>query len=147
MSYTALVGVMMWHGGVGMMKVVSWLKRGRGVATPDPTGDVGTETSEQTERMGKVEQVELVQKVDPSVEAALDVGAVGDEEQVLDTDAKSVQATPAAPRKISAKRKLGLRSLLLVFIGVVGIGLARIARESKYVSRVMALRYEAVYSV
>ena len=121
-----------------MMKVVSWLKRGR--ASSGRGKDPASASSSQLE-----EGVEQVQKVDTAIQAAVDPRALGDEERVVEGSTNEVKPA-TAPRKISAKRKLGLRSLLLVFVGIVGIGLARIARESRYVSRVMALRYEAVYS-
>ncbi|ORX35225.1 hypothetical protein BD324DRAFT_652367 [Kockovaella imperatae] len=87
-SYGGLVLIACWHAGVGMMKIVSWLRG------PRVTG--GTD--------------------------------------------------PAPRRKISGGRKLGLRGILGVVLGVVGIGLVRIARDTGKVSRIMETRYEAVYA-
>ena len=56
---------------------------------------------------------------------------------------------PDAPRGvIPIRRRIGLRGLLGLILGVVGIGLIRVARESRGgVSSIMIKRYEAVYAL
>ena len=129
LSYGALVGVMSWHAGVGMMKVMSWLRGRKGPVGPS----AGT-----TEVLGTSKRT----SGDSIVSAEERVGA----EPAASITPAAEQPIQPMGRKISKERKIGLRSILLVFVGIVGVGLARIARESRYVSRVMALRYEAVYA-
>lgn len=60
---------------------------------------------------------------------------------------ESADVAKETPRRIvSKKRKVGLRSVLIVFLGFIAVGLARVARDSKGTSRVMESRYRAVYS-
>lgn len=129
-TYLCLVGIASWHAGVGMMKIVSWIKRGRG------------------DRKGSLQQVQTAQEPaenDPSAKA-LGAGQ-------MTTDAKATATPKPKPRVngdgvvISKKRQFGLRGIMVVFLGVVGIGLARIARDSQHVGRVMAVRYQAVHDI
>lgn len=52
---------------------------------------------------------------------------------------------PARP-KISKRRKVLLPGIMVSFLALITIGLARVARETSGVSKVMANRYEAVYA-
>ena len=91
LSYGGLVLTACWHAGVGMMKVVSWLRG------PKPPSE-------------------------------------------------AVEPATVPRRRISGKRKIGLRGLLGALLAVIAIGLGRVASESKHVSRGMERRYEAVYA-
>lgn len=107
-----------------MMKIVSWIKRRRGVSntpsTPSPLSLGAAEVKE-----AGVEKAQLLHGSQP----------------VVNDDAKET------PRRIvSNKRKIGLRSVLVVFLGFIAVGLARVARESRGTSRFMSTRYEAVYA-
>ena len=82
-GYGGLVLAACWHAGVGLMKVVSWLRGPR----------------------------------------------------------------PSRPStRITGKRKVGLRGLLAVLLGIVGVGMARVVSDTGVVSRAMEARYEAVYA-
>lgn len=111
-SYLGLIGLGVWHSGVGMMKIVSWLKRGRGVSTS--TGD-DTASSAPFPATAFLPEDEMEREVRPK-------------------------------RTISRRRKFGLRSVLVAFLGFIAVGLARMAKENRSVSKVMAARYEAVYA-
>ena len=104
LSYIGLVGVTVWHTGVGLMKVVSWLRRSR--------------NQKQVEK-----------------------------DKALDSKVNEVIQKEQAPRKISLRRRIGLRGMLLGLLGVVALGLARVASENSIVSRNMEKRYQAVYQV
>ncbi|KAK1927619.1 hypothetical protein DB88DRAFT_41150 [Papiliotrema laurentii] len=111
-SYLGLIGLGVWHSGVGMMKIVSWLKRGRGVSTS--TGD-DTASSAPFPATAFLPEDEMEREVRPK-------------------------------RTISRRRKFGLRSVLVAFLGFIAVGLACMAKENRSVSKVMAARYEAVYA-
>ena len=84
------------HWGIGTMKVVSWMKRGR--------------------------------RKDTTV--------------VVDADKEQEKTRAAIPKR----RRIGLRGLMLGFMGLITVGLIRISRDSRgSVSAVMASRYQAVY--
>lgn len=131
-TYLALVGIASWHAGVGMMKIVSWLKRGRG-------------------GKGAVRPVQPVQPVQdtPNAIEAPPNPSVSVAEETTGEAPKSRERVRINGDGvvISKKRQFGLRGIMVVFLGVVGIGLARIARDSRHVSRVMAVRYQAVHDV
>lgn len=51
-----------------------------------------------------------------------------------------------APRVIAKPRKLGLRGLIVVLLGVVSFGLARVTSDTGLVSGMMKRRYDAVFN-
>lgn len=52
----------------------------------------------------------------------------------------------AAPRKIGKARRIGLKGIVATLVGVVGIGLLRLARDAKGMGSFTASRYEAVFA-
>jgi hypothetical protein len=61
---------------------------------------------------------------------------------VVDADKEHEKARAAIPKR----RRIGLRGLMLGFMGHITVGLIRISRDSRgSVSAVMASRYQAVY--
>ncbi|WVO24834.1 uncharacterized protein IAS62_006213 [Cryptococcus decagattii] len=58
---------------------------------------------------------------------------------------KEKTSSDLAPRVIPKPRKLGLRGLIMVLLGVVSIGLARVTRDTGLVSGMMKKRYDAVF--
>ena len=125
-TYLGLVGIASWHAGVGMMKVVSWMKRGR--------------------RGGKG-PVQQAQPVSPLQDTTTDVPPAAASADGASTGRTTKPRVNGDGVVISKKRQFGLRGIMVVFLGVVGIGLARIARDSQHVSRVMAVRYQAVHDI
>lgn len=123
--YLGLVGIASWHAGVGMMKIVSWMKRGR-------------------RAKGPVQQVQPVSPVQDTTSTEPPAAASADGASTGRTTKPRVNGDGVV---ISKKRQFGLRGIMVVFLGVVGIGLARIARDSQHVSRVMAVRYQAVHDI
>jgi hypothetical protein len=94
-TYLALAGFGTLHWGIGSMKVVSWMKRGR------------RKTAE-----------------------------------VVDADKEQERTRAAIPKR----RRIGLRGIMIGFMGLITIGLIRISRDSRgSISSVMASRYQAVY--
>ncbi|WWD16412.1 hypothetical protein CI109_100838 [Kwoniella shandongensis] len=49
-------------------------------------------------------------------------------------------------RTVSWRRKLGLRGLVVAFLGVISIGLARVSADTGPISSVMLKRYDAVFA-
>ncbi|WVR03735.1 hypothetical protein IAU60_000730 [Kwoniella sp. DSM 27419] len=56
------------------------------------------------------------------------------------TDPATGEQRPVIPRR----NKLGLRGIMIIFLGVITIGLVRVARDTGSVSTVMKRRYDAV---
>jgi hypothetical protein len=110
-----------------MMKIVSWLKRGRGGKSAKRS-------------------VQPVQDTPGATEAPSNPAASVAEETTGEAPKSGLRVNGNGV-VISKKRQFGLRGIMVVFLGVVGIGLARIARDSRHVSRVMAVRYQAVHDV
>lgn len=52
----------------------------------------------------------------------------------------------AAPRKVGARRRIGLRGIVATLVGVVGVGLWRLGDESAGISTTVLRRYDAVYA-
>ncbi|OWZ26595.1 hypothetical protein C351_06789 [Cryptococcus neoformans c8] len=77
--------------------------------------------------------------------------AKGDPSNILSTewkvypDDKKECSSDPAPRIIPKPRKLDLRGLIMVLLGVVSIGLARVTRDTGLVSGMMKRRYDAVF--
>lgn len=60
-------------------------------------------------------------------------------------DDEEKSGSDPAPRVIAKPRKLGLRGLIVVLLGVVSFGLARVTSDTGLVSGMMKRRYDAVF--
>jgi hypothetical protein len=135
-TYLALVGVGVLHAGIGSMKVVSWLKRGKkgnvSVAGADAASDrtdiTATSTTDQTPAT-----TSAIEPADPSanLKTPKDDGLNAGLEQ--------------RRTNIPLRRKIGLRGMVVALLAVIAVGLWRIRKDSVGLSRATLRRYEAVY--
>ncbi|WRT65785.1 uncharacterized protein IL334_002734 [Kwoniella shivajii] len=103
LSYLTLVGSASWHGLVGSMKIVNWLKGSR----------------KNTISNGK-----------------------GDEPHATSVESKAEGRRNIIPRT----RKIGLRATITFLLGIVTVGLVRVAKDTGPISGIMKSRYEAVFA-
>ncbi|WVQ78827.1 hypothetical protein IAT38_000918 [Cryptococcus sp. DSM 104549] len=61
-------------------------------------------------------------------------------------DAGTKETEMGEKRVVPRRRKLGLRGIIVVILGVVSVGLARVAADTGPVSSVMKRRYDAVFT-
>lgn len=128
-----MVGLGVMHAGIGMMKVVSWLRgpRTKISSKPDTNSDSNSD---------------IVDTRSSSVvnggSSTLGVEGAKTKKTNLDPATSELEQKRVVPRQ----RKIGLRGLVFGLLAIVGVGLGRIARGSYGISRVMEGRYEAVYA-
>ncbi|KAK8861667.1 hypothetical protein IAR55_002490 [Kwoniella newhampshirensis] len=73
----------------------------------------------------------------------LEKGAQGEEKKKKEIEIGQVGEKQVV---VSKRRKLGLRGLIVALLGVISIGLARVASDTGPISSITIKRYEAVYA-
>ncbi|WVQ93497.1 hypothetical protein IAU59_000571 [Kwoniella sp. CBS 9459] len=124
-AYLGLVGAGVWHAAVGSMKIVSWLKSRRAAKAPTVVDSRGEAT--QT----------------PSVNGE---GSVSEANKTSAKKPTELTSTARPRPVISRRRKIGLRGIIVLFLGTISIGLYRVRSDTGLVSAVMKRRYDAVFA-